>query len=127
MSEYVLLVSSYTSISNPNGIDKKLLQKNYTKEQFEFLKKTKLKQVTSLNLTFNVDTKDLQHPMFDYLIKTYMDYKEFGTYPNGKSLNFQNNKLIEVYGVFGALSREAEERRQKDQERLSKKNVRNRY
>lgn len=122
MAEYVLLVSNYTSISNPNGPDKKLLKKNYTKEQLEFLKKSKLKQVQSLNIVFNVDTESLKHPMFDYLIKSYIDFKDFGNYPNGKSLNSQNNKLIEIYGVLGALSREAEERAQKEQERLSKKN-----
>lgn len=62
---------------------------------------------------------ELKHPYFDYLFKSYIEYRDYGNYPNGKSLNFQNNKLIEIHGTLQALESEQELKRLQEQDKLN--------
>lgn len=120
-NEYVLLVASYAALITPKKGNKDLLNRKYTKQQLEFIKKTQANKQQFLNVMFMAELDSFKHPFFNYILRSYNEYKEFGNYPNGESLNKQNNKLIEYYNVLSLLESEQEQRNLKEQEKQAKK------
>lgn len=120
--EYVCLIGHY------NGLNEKkeeLKTRGYSEAILKYLKTQKSTNVESLNVRFTTD--GIEYPYFNYVITLYFAFKNNGILPFNGCFVEQPAKIIEIFNVLDALLDESKKKAQKEQDRLNKKNVRNRY
>lgn len=119
--EYVSLVGHYNGLNEQKQV---LKDRGYSDAILKHLRKQKSVLTESLNVRFETD--GIVYPYFNYVITLYFAYKNNGILPFPGSMVDQPAKIIEIFNVLDALTDEAKQRAAKEQERLSKKNGRNR-
>jgi hypothetical protein len=119
--EYATLVGHYNGLSEKK---QSLKQRGYSDALLKHLKNQKSILTESLNLRFKSD--GIMYPYFNYVITLYFAYKNNGILPFQGSMVDQPAKIIEIFNVIDALVDEAQQKAAKEQERINKKNGRNR-
>ena len=121
--EFASLVGHY------NGLNEKkqeaLQQRGYSPAMIAHIKKKKTPSIESLNLKFSTEG-GIVYPYFNYVVTLYFAYNKNGILPFEGCMADQPSKIIEIFNTLDALSDEAQVKAAKEQERLNKKNGRNR-
>lgn len=119
--EYAAIIGHYNGL---NKETKKLENRGYSKDILKHLKTQKKTLLESLNFRFSETGIRYEH--FNFVITTYTAYKQSGILPFPGCFIDQPAKIIEIFNLLDALVDEAQQRANKEQERLNKQNGRNR-
>lgn len=119
--EYASLIGHYNGLSEKK---QELKQRGYSDAMLAHIKKQKSILAESLNVRFKSD--GIIYPYFNYVITLYFAYKNNGILPFAGCMSDQPAKIIEIFNVLDALTDEAQQKAAKEQDRLNKKNGRNR-
>jgi len=123
----VATVALFHAAEKPTTLDPRLLDRGFTPEQLEVLRKTVTEEVaqyeiTSLNVRISGDLRRFSFPEFDYVTNLHYIYKQTGALPYPGSISEQPAKIIEVFNIMDQLIMERQHREMEKRQRELKKN-----
>ncbi len=113
--EYIQLVGHYLRTLAKSEINSTIYSRGYSKETIEMLEKQLEKKVSGqsnqlLNLKFKGSLKKYVYPYFDFVLSSFMAFKEHGVLPFEGAYSDQPAQIIHIFDVFQAIKNEYESR-----------------
>jgi len=121
--ELALIVGQYHGLDSKDIIDPRLLNRGYTPEQLEILKKQTITNQTSIvscGLAISADLKSFTEPAFHYYLTSFHSYDQHHQLPFPGTYNEQPSKIIEIFDILDQLKFDSEQRAIRKHEREQK-------